>query len=151
MGRRAWGQPLRALRAGCTRETFLVLQSATSSGAVFFGRAAGTLYAPAYRVMALIRCADCGHQVSEAGVCPQCGPRLRPINADALGIGHLGWVLQALGGLVAVIGMCVFLALLAPDLSAVQTAIIWRIGSLFVFLGIVVYGLGRLGGRQWPG
>jgi len=99
--------------------------------------------------MTLLRCENCGHEVSEqAGVCPQCGRTVPAGDTNALGIAEVGRVMQVLGGLIAVIGVGVLFALSGPHLSAVQAAIVWRIGALFVFLGAMVCVLGTLGRRQ---
>lgn len=100
--------------------------------------------------MALLTCQDCGRPVSdEAEVCPECGRRTESSEASAQSIRQVGSVMQALGGLVILIGVSTFLVLLAPHLNTAQTAAIWRGGFLFVFLGMVVCMLGRLAGRAW--
>jgi len=46
--------------------------------------------------------------------------------------------MQVLGGLISLIGAPVFQMLSAPDLTAEQPTVIWRVGAPFVLLAVVV-------------
>lgn len=82
-------------------------------------------------------------------MCPQCGYRVDQSEANETTIRQAGWVMQAVGGLVSVIGIGVLLLLSRPEVNADETGVVWRVGLLFVFLGIVVCLLGWLAPRLW--
>lgn len=92
--------------------------------------------------MALVRCADCGRDVSDqAPACPGCGRPIARAAVQASGPGKshaahgaiLVGTFMVLGGLIATIGGC------AND--HVNTA---AIGGVVMFVGLFVFVAGRL-------
>lgn len=93
--------------------------------------------------MALIKCPECGHDVSSAAAsCPQCGAPILPQESHALS--QLGEVkTNYVGGCLAIIFGIAMLLISIPLIAAI-IGIFTGIASIF----IIAYGFGLTIGRQ---